>query len=402
MAIIEKKNRVKKYSYMFRDYNKKCIYGPYFATREEAKEAEIKAKAEVLTGTYVPPTNLTVLEAIDRYLETKTELSSSSMTANKTYRRWIAKHYLGNLKLREATPLHVADFKAWLMKETLAPTTKRSVLSFLRTCMKWATAYDLVGRDPTRQLKLPKQDAPKGMHVPIEIIIRILRMLRKYEYATIYMPFLLGGFCGLRVSEALAIPHSVVGMPYLVVNRNIQRIKGGGFQFTSPKTPTSVRNVPLIPLVQAEIRNYDAFIRVCQLNAQKRRKALVAACPNFDDANSTPAWDNSLDLLIVHPEDGSPFVRDMIERRWSIFRKQNPEWLQLIEEYPLLEGMRHHDFRHSFGSNMRDRGVGIADISEILGHADSNFTRKTYALPLPETHLHAMQHYAESLGMETL
>ena len=227
-------------------------------------------------------------------------------------------------------------------------------------------------------------------------------MLRKYEYATIYMPFLLGGFCGLRVSEALAVPHSVVGMPYLMVNRNIQRVKGGGFQFTSPKTPTSVRNIPLIPLVQVEIRNYDAFIRICQLNAQKRRKALVEACPGFDEANSTPAWDNSLDLLIVHPEDGSPFVRDMIERRWMIFRRQNPEWLQLLEEYPLLEGMRHHDFRHSFGSNMRDRGVGIADISEILGHTDSNFTRKTYALPLPETHLHAMQQYAKSLGLDTL
>ena len=227
MAIIERKNRAKKFSYMFRDHNKKPIYGPYFATREEAKEAEIKAKAEVLTGTYVPPTNLTVLEAIDRYLETKTELSESSMRSNQTYRRWITKHYLANLKLRETTPLHVAEFKAWIMKEKLAPTTKRSILSFLRTCMKWATAYDLVGRDPTRQLKLPRQESPKGMHVPIEIIIRILRMLRKYEYATIYMPFLLGGFCGLRVSEALAVPHSVVGMPYLTVNRNIQPVRPG-------------------------------------------------------------------------------------------------------------------------------------------------------------------------------
>ena len=402
MAIIERKNRAKKYSYMFRDHNKKCIYGPYFATKEEAREAETKAKAEVLTGTYVPPTNLTVLEAIDRYLETKTELTESSKIANRTYRRWIAKHYLGNLKLRDTTPLHVADYKAWLMQEDIAPTTKRSVLSFLRTCMKWATAYDLVGRDPTRQLQLPKQEPPKGMHVPVEIIIRILRMLRKYEYATLYMPFLLGGFCGLRISEALALPHSVVNLPYLIINRNIQRIKGGGFQFTSAKTPTSVRNVPLIPLVQTEIQNYDAFIRVCRLNAQKQRKALIAACPNFDDENSTPAWNNELDLLLVHPEDGSPFVRDMIERRWAKFRKQNPEWKQLIAEYPLLEGMRHHDFRHSFGSNMRDRGVGIADISEILGHADSNFTRKTYALPLPETHLHAMQHYSESLKIDTI
>ena len=74
----------------------------------------------------------------------------------------------------------------------------------------------------------------------------------------------------------------------------------------------------------------------------------------------------------------------------------------LIGHYPLLQTMRHHDFRHSCGSNMRDRGVDIADISELLGHADSNFTRKTYALPLPETHLHAIQKYAASLKIDTI
>ena len=402
MAVIEKKNRAKKYSYMFRDHNKKCIYGPYFATREEAKEAEALAKAAVLTGTYVPPTNLTVLETIDRYLETKTELSASSKTANQTYRRRIAKHYLGNMKLKDTTPLHVADFRAWVMKQDLAQSTKRSTLSFLRTVMKWATAYDLVGRDPSRQLELPEPPAPKGMHVPIEIIIQILRMLRKYEYASLYMPFLLGGFCGLRMSEALALPRSVVGMEYLVINRNIQRVKGSGVKFSPTKTSTSVRTIPLLPLVRVEIQNYSKYIETCKKNAVRQRMALIQACPNFDPEGSTPAWNNELDLLIVHPADGTPYVRDMVERAWAKFKRQNPEWLMLIGHYPLLQTMRHHDFRHSCGSNMRDRGVDIADISELLGHADSNFTRKTYALPLPETHLHAIQKYAASLKIDTI
>lgn len=402
MAIIKRKEGTKRFSYMFRDRNKKAVYGPYFATKEEAKEAEAKAKAEVLTGIYVPPTDLTVLEAIDRYLETKTELSHSSKTGNQTYRRRISKHYLGNMKLRDTTPLHVAGFKAWIMKQDLALSTKRSTLSFLRTSMKWATAYDLVGRDPTRQLVLPKPDAPKGMHIPIEIVIQILRMLRRYSYATLYMPFLMGGFCGLRVSEALALPHSVVGQKYLTVNRNIQRVKGGGVEFGPTKTGTSVRSIPLISLVQIEIQNYDKYIEVCKTNAVRQRMALIEACPNFDAEGSTPAWNNDKDLLIVHPEDGSPFVRDMVERAWAKFKKQNPEYLQLVSEYPLLAGLRHHDFRHSFGSNMRDRGVDIADISELLGHADSNFTRKTYALPLPETHLHAMHKYETSLGLKNL
>lgn len=70
---------------------------------------------------------------------------------------------------------------------------------------------------------------------------------------------------------------------------------------------------------------------------------------------------------------------------------------ELFKNQPYLAGMRIHDFRHSLGANMRDQGVSMADISELLGHSDAEFTRVTYATPLKDTHAKAMQKYGENI-----
>ena len=45
------------------------------------------------------------------------------------------------------------------------------------------------------------------------------------------------------------------------------------------------------------------------------------------------------------------------------------------------------------GSNLRDQGASVEDICELLGHNDAKFTRRTYALPLENTHQKAMDKY---------
>ena len=67
----------------------------------------------------------------------------------------------------------------------------------------------------------------------------------------------------------------------------------------------------------------------------------------------------------------------------------------LIRSHPEIATMRLHDFRHTFGSNLRHAGAPIEDVAEILGHTNSNFTRVTYALPLENTHSRSMARFSE-------
>lgn len=402
MSIITRKKGDKRFSYSISTGRKtpggkyEYITGPYFATKKEAEEAEIIAKAQLQTGTYIAPCKLTVNELLEKFIDTKVELRPSSIASLKSFAKRVKSRPLGEIPIKDVSMLDVEAYRAWLIKDSgLAQQTIRESLSFIRSAFTWAVDGDLLMKSPARKIKLPPKQKPKGMHVPIEILLDILDIIKRNDYANLYMPFLFGGMCGLRISETLAIKADVVQENVATVSSNLQR-KDGIMQFTPPKTPTSARDVPLLDFVRNEIAEYSRFIAACKKEALSKRKALCRT-PGFIEAGSSPAWNDNLGVLIVFPDDGRPMCRDHIERRWRKFKNTCPEWLELVEKYPLLAKMRHHDFRHSFGSNMRDRGVSIADISEILGHSSISFTASTYALPLENTHQKAMRKYEDSI-----
>lgn len=253
----------------------------------------------------------------------------------------------------------------------------------------------MIGKSPARLLKLPPKEEPKGMHVPIEILLQILRIIKAFDYSNLYMPFLLGGMCGMRISETLAVSADVLEGNEITVRSNLQR-EDGVLQFTKTKTRTSAREIPLLSFVRHEIEDYQRFIAQSKNEALNKHRLLLQT-PGYIAELSDRPWKNDLNLLIVFPDNGRGMCRDHVERRWRRLKKKCPEWLQLVDAYPLLANMRHHDFRHSFGSNLRDRGVPIADVSEILGHSDISFTAKTYALPLENTHKKAMSIFENSI-----
>lgn len=67
-------------------------------------------------------------------------------------------------------------------------------------------------------------------------------------------------------------------------------------------------------------------------------------------------------------DDGKP-VKDIKTAFLNACRRAN------------IEGLRFHDLRHTAGTRMLERAVGIVEISEILGHSSIELTRKRYLHP---------------------
>ena len=44
-----------------------------------------------------------------------------------------------------------------------------------------------------------------------------------------------------------------------------------------------------------------------------------------------------------------------------------------------------HKMRSTLGMNLRNAGVDIGDVSDVLGHANTTVTRRHYAQATPET-----------------
>lgn len=205
MSIITKKAGKKRYTFsictdeILPNGRHKYINGPYFLTKKEAKEAEAVVLAQLQSGTYVAPSKLTVNELLDLYSSTKADLRPSSIASIKSFTNRVARHYFGSIQISKAVPLDVERYRLYLVNESgLANQTIRETLSFIKTAFTWALNNDMIGKSPARLLKLPPKEEPKGMHVPIEILLQILRIIKAFDYSNLYMPFLLGGMCGMR------------------------------------------------------------------------------------------------------------------------------------------------------------------------------------------------------------
>ena len=406
MSIITKKGRQKPYYYSFStgellpDGNYKRIYSTVgYATKKEAQAAEVEAKQAYNTGTYIEPIKMTVGEMLDAFYDTKIELRESTLTQYRCTITRIKKHPLADRPLQKATVLDVESLRKHLYdrmeRGELAQNTIREDLSFLRSAFTWASDVDLIYKSPARRLKLPPKSEPQGIHTPIENVMEILKIVKSEAYPDLYLPLLLASFCGLRISEICGVQRNKISPEEISITNNLSRRKGK-LRLAELKTKTSERNIPLLQYAKAEINEYIKYIDGCQREAKRKRWEQLRD-PQIEAEYLEPAWKNDYNLLYVFPDDGRPHSKDYVEKRWRDFKKKNKYINMFFEDHPELRAMRLHDFRHSFGSNLRDQGVSVEDICELLGHSDAEFTRHTYALPLKGTHQKAIDFYENKI-----
>lgn len=300
-------------------------------------------------------------ELLDRYMATK----GIRATTAKTYKSAIAhiKKLLPDLPARDTTTMHMEAFRQAVLMEPVSTTTHRTYISLVKAAFRWAADNDMIIKSPARNLKLPEKTEPAGMHVPIQILQEILQQVKTYRYSQLYIPLLLAGMCGLRISEICGLQDTDVTSKHIQVRFNFLRA-GNDLSLQPLKTKAAARVVPVIAAVAREINAYRRFIARCKKTAVSQRMELEKQ-PNFLDGD--PAWQDS-GHFFVHPQDGRPLGREYVERQWKQF-KRSPEMLSLISKYPELASMRLHDFRHSFGSNLRYAGAPIEDVTEKIGRA---------------------------------
>jgi len=121
--------------------------------------------------------------------------------------------------------------------------------------------------------------------------------------------------------------------------------------FGSPKTDRSRRTIGLTSRAVALLRRHRA-------TQGERRLSLGAAWSDFD--------------LVFDRGDGRPIHPDVFSRYFA----------RLVKRVG-LEGVRLHDLRHAFATNLM-REVGTKDTSAAIGHASEAFTMRVYQHLVPD------------------
>ncbi len=317
-------------------YGKKKYGSVYAHSYREAKEKRLDVISQItILPQSVSARRLTLGELISEWLFlNQGRLKPSTY---QKYRSAFEKHIkepLGSLPVIHLTPMALKQFADGKQKEGLSESTINSILTFIRTCLKYGGKQYGTPVTEVFYLKPPRKEmrvlSPEEQN-------RLVRYLLS-ETDIYKLGVLLALFTGVRIGELCALTWGDIVDGRLKISKTMQRLskgKGLGSEviISEPKTATSNRMVPI-----------PSFL-IPQIEAARRA--------------------NSHHFL-------STKEKTIIEPRIMQLRFQ-----RYIQEADIPKAT-FHSLRHTFATRCTEAGCEIKSLSELLGHSSVTVTLNRY------------------------
>lgn len=215
---------------------KKRIYQSFTSndpTRAGKRKAEAMAAEFSLNKERMEHTDLTLEEAIKKYIKSKENILSP--TTIRGYETLLKNSYT-KLLTKKTKKITQQDIQEWANEYSINHSAKTvsnahgllsSVLSIYEPSLRLNT-------------KLPERQPPK-LYVPSDNDIK--KLLKHIEGTELEKAVLLAAFGTLRRGEICALTVNDIQGNFITVNKSIVRSNSGGFITKSPKTVSSIRSI---------------------------------------------------------------------------------------------------------------------------------------------------------------
>jgi integrase len=241
----------------------------------------------------------------------------------------------------------VAELLLALRRSGCSPKTSANALATLQSILRYARRRGWIVADPVELLERDERPRPRRRRQRVLGRAEIERLLAagaprdRLMIATVL-------YSGLRISEMLGLTWEDIDFAAGVIHVRAQLSRahrGTPAARVAPKTPASVRDVPLVPQLARLLRVHK------QASRFSRRED----------------WVFSIGC-------GTPYGHRNASRR-CLARAADRAGLN-DDGWPAL---RFHDLRHTFASHLIvDLGLDVAQVSRILGHARITITLDIY------------------------
>ena len=248
---------------------------------------------------------------------------------------------IGNLPIREITPSDIARFYQQFAGMSLS--TIHSARDTIRGVFKAAVADDIVSRDPTYGIPLPKGE--KGTHREITTQERDLIHKAEHRMQAAAMTML---YAGLRRGEVMAlnVSRDVDFKNKTITVREAVRFDSAGKPvIVKPKTRAGIRTIPLLDGLSEILHNIRGMV-----------------CSTADGEMMTEsAWERAWESYLYTLGE----LKNGCSKRWA-----KKPWVPV--------SIRPHDLRHSYCTMLYDAGVDLKTAMLWMGHADQTMTLRIY------------------------
>ena len=226
---------------------------------------------------------------------------------------------------------HLTSFLAWVNELGLSAGSQARIISGIKSFYKFLLLEDVIETDPTTLLESPRigRKLPEVLnHEEVELILAEIDLSSPAGRRNKAILEVLYG-CGLRVSELTELRLS-----HVYFDQEFIRVTGKG---------NKERLVPIGRIALKEIRNY------------------------LPDRNSLPRIERDHEDILFLNRRGRGLSRVMI---FTIIK-------DLVAAAGIKKNVSPHTFRHSFATELIDRGADLRAVQEMLGH-ESILTTEIY------------------------
>jgi len=336
----------------------------------------------------------------------KLNVIDKSITLNDWYKKWLEiykysvirpntkRHYeqvynkhikpvLGKLKLDSITQLQIRGLIKELDKSGYRFETKNKVKVLLVDMYNKAMIDEFARKNPARGIKIVRDE---------EKDIRVLSKQEQIDFfecakgTFYYNLFLVALTSGLRPGEVFALTRDDIDFEnkWISVNKTLlyQTLEGDDkktFHLGPPKTPNSIRRVPMNTICEEAIQK------------QLMQKVVVSMKAPASKTKKLPQ--EFLDFIFTTSHNtpiNSQILCDAIKKIVNeINLTRSP-----LEEFELFSG---HTFRHTFATRCFEAGIQPKTVQKYLGHASLKMTMDLYTHVLEEQEVDEMKKLEESL-----
>ena len=310
-------------------------YYAYGATEAEAIEQKVRLQHKLESDSVTKGGNMTVREWAEiAYATFKPKVSPEYMEQMKMRLDKYILPAIGSMPVNTVQYFHCQQILNSLSGMSNSHITKvRQELSFLFDA---ARKNQMITKNPAADLERPKGYTNKRRSLTADERTHFLKVAAAAPGR--YMLFLIMLYTGCRPAEATEVKYS-----------DIVEIKGVQFlHIRGTKTVNSDRYVP----IPVELKQYldpkgSGYIAV---NARGRKHT-----------------ESSYDRLVAH-----------LKRDLNISMGANLYRNKLIPPLPLAKDFVPYDFRHTYCTDLKKKGVDIRIAKDLMGHADIKTTANIY------------------------
>ena len=226
---------------------------------------------------------------------------------------------------------HLTSFLTWVNELGLSARSQARIISGIKSFYKFLLLEDVIETDPTTLLETPRigRKLPEVLNYEeVELILAEIDLSRPAGRRNKAMLEVLYG-CGLRVSELTELRLS-----HVYFDQEFIRVTGKG---------NKERLGPIGRIALKEIRNY------------------------LPDRNSLPGIERDHEDILFLNRRGRRLSRVMI---FTIIK-------DLAAAAGIKKNISPHTFRHSFATELINRGADLRAVQEMLGH-ESILTTEIY------------------------